>query len=334
MFMPQCQLPGSAQDASDAGTASSGASSTAAGAPPALNVPRGNPLQDLFTPQPQYPTAQSQANPQPAAPTAGELNPLKGLFTPQPQYQTPQATRNPDGQPPDGEVNHFKGFFTPANQWATPQTVLNPDAVPRNLIPERQLLWGTDEEKAALIRQHNLNTFGTEQPPQAVPSRPGPGHAALEEQGKTTAPKGKAATTAQKEKITPGQKQKPTAANKQVAKSTASAPEQGKAAEAEGQPAAIAAPKTASSTPGAQPSRLREALSLIASAQYEKSVELLDHVLSDKHDDAQAHYLKAVALVKMHRYKDAAAEYKDVMRLAPSDKIGALAHDGLAKIGL
>ena len=94
----------------------------------------GNPLKDLFTPQPQFVTPQTLMNPQPMAPKAGEANPLKGLFTPQPQYVTPQTLMNPEPNPPDGEINHLKGVFTAQPQFPTPQTLMNPHALPRYYV--------------------------------------------------------------------------------------------------------------------------------------------------------------------------------------------------------
>lgn len=97
----------------------------------------GNPLKDLFTPQPQFVTPQTLLNPQPQAPRAGEANPLKGLFTPQPQYVTPQTLLNPEPTPAAGELNHFKGVFTAQPQYPTPQTLMNPHPLPRYYVKER-----------------------------------------------------------------------------------------------------------------------------------------------------------------------------------------------------
>lgn len=97
----------------------------------------GNPLKDLFTPQPQYVTPQTLLNPQPTVPKSGEVNPLKGLFTPQPQYITPQTLLNPEPTPPAGEINHFKGVFTAQPQFPTPQTLMNPHPLPRYYVKER-----------------------------------------------------------------------------------------------------------------------------------------------------------------------------------------------------
>lgn len=126
---------------------------------PAQFPPLGNPLHDLFTPQPQYPTAQSLANPQPQAPVAGEINPLKGLFTPDLQFPTYQTVPNPVPQPPEGEPNHFKGLFTPQPQFATPQAIPNPDPVPRFFVPERLPQTKTNDSE-----QEPEGTAGTTEP--------------------------------------------------------------------------------------------------------------------------------------------------------------------------
>jgi len=97
----------------------------------------GNPLKDLFTPQPQFVTPQTLMNPQPAAPKSGEANPLKGLFTPQPQYVTPQTLLNPEPNPPEGEINHFKGVLLPNRSTSRRQTLMNPHALPRYYVKER-----------------------------------------------------------------------------------------------------------------------------------------------------------------------------------------------------
>lgn len=288
-----CQVPGSAQDSSD--SQSSAGAGTSTGAPFVLNVPRGNPLEGLFTPQPQYPGATSLMNPEATPPPAGELNPLKGLFTPQPQYVTPQALPNPDGRPPDGETNHFKGMFTPPNQWATPQTILNPHAEPRSLVPERQFLWGSDEDSAALLRQHFVNTYGSERSPQAVPEEKAAGGKGAKESSRQPTPKVKQSSVGP-EKTDP-------------AKPVSESPHE------------------------KQPSPLRDALSCMASSDYEKSVQVIDRFLLENPNDAQAHYLRAVALVKLRRYENAAAEYKQVLHIRPGDRLGDLARNGLKKLG-
>lgn len=265
---------------------------TTGGAPPALNVPRGNPLEGLFTPQPQFPTAQTLMNPQPPAPAPGELNPLKGLFTPQPQYLTPQATRNPQPQLPEGEVNHLKGVFTPPNQYATPHTLLNPQPVPRNFIPERQYLFGSDADRYSIWMQHNYNTFGTPFPPSPASAQ-------------TPTAKNKTAPTK------PEAKKKPVKTPSTKASPTAQA-----------EAAAAAAARNA----------MRQALESMHAGDNKKALDLLEHVVADRPGDAQARYLRAVALVNLKRYPEAQTEYSKVIEMSHDDQLTALARAGLHKI--
>jgi hypothetical protein len=305
LFVLNLPLPGTAQEAP---TVDSGN--------PVLNVPRGNPLQGLFTPQPQYPHAQSLLNPEPTPPAPGELNPLKGLFTPQPQFVTPQALKNPDGQPQDGEVNHLTGLFTPHNQWATPQTVLNPVSEPHHLIPERQFLWGTTEERTALYMQHKLNTsepdtYVRKQPPKVEKPQSGLGQIDAWSTDSRHRKMGGTGGIDGKNKITDS----PIRTTGEQLKTPPSKP------------------INKSGTSGEKQSPLAEALSLIALSRYDSALKLIDSILSKHPDDAQAHYVKAVALVKMRRYKDAADEYRTVLRIQPEDRVGNLARQGLKKIG-
>jgi hypothetical protein len=285
-------------------TADTGSNSSSQAAIPTLNVQRGNPLGSLFTPQPQFPTAQTIYPQQPAAPAAGELNPLKGLFTPQPQYMTPQAIPNQDGQPADGEVNHLKGMFTPNNQWATPQTVLNPQAVPKALVPERQLLWGSDEERKQLIRQHNMATFGSELPPERAGNSPPAIPPGKQDSGK----KQNALS-----KRPPGKSQPNSSNGALFTGTTAAAPSAADKESAE---------------------RLRGAITQMRAGKNEDAISTFDRILKDRPLNAEIHYLKAVALVNLRRYQEAAAEYKFVLNDAqPGDKLEDLAKTGLSKLG-
>lgn len=264
---------------------------TSDGAPFVLNVNRGNPLEGLFTPQPQYPKSHSILNPEATPPAPGELNPLKGLFTPQPQYPTPQTLVNPDGRPPDGEVNHLTGLFTPVNQWATPRTLLNPQSEPRHLIPERQFLWGQPEHRDALYREHHLNTYGKDV---LIPS--------AKEQVKPRLGPTDASSSAKKSKDLDNTKRPKLFFESHKSKEKPSSP-------------------------------ISEALFLIACSKYDLGLKAVDKILAMHPDDAQAHYVKAIALVKLRRYKDAAAEYRSVLRLQPTVHLGNLARKGLKKIG-
>jgi tetratricopeptide (TPR) repeat protein len=244
------------------------------------------------------------------------------VFTPQRQWSTPQTPQNPQAQPADGEVNHLKSVFTPPNQWSTPQTVLNPHAVPRGFVPERQVLWGTDDERNALLLEHRTNTLGAAAPPQVVPSTD------LSQQ-------------AQKRQAAAQQSKKAQAG----AKPTSKAPGGTKAASKESASATAAEPSKngliAPPNPVLQPSGgakedspLKMSLSLMRSGDNERSLQLLNHIIEEHPEDASAHYLKAVALVRTKQYQTAAEEYNEVIRLRPGSKMAIYAREGLTKIGL
>jgi len=290
----QSQVAAPAQDAT---STSDGGDASASSSGPVLNVPHDNSLEGLFTGQRQFPTAQTLTNPQPAAPAAGEINPLRRLFTPPNQWSTPQTVLNPDSQPPDGEVNHLKGVFTPGNTFATPQTVLNPHATPRNLVPERQFLWGGDDVRNSLLLQHAINTYGSATSSQDMPGAGTTQQAAKPPQSNTK--KGKAAPPPK----TPGTP----AAQKQT----------------------LAIPPAASN----EHSPLKMSLSLMRTGENEKSLQLLEQILREHPEDASAHYLKAVILVRMKQYKNAADQYNEVIRLNPGTQLSTYAREGLTKIG-
>jgi hypothetical protein len=288
----------SAQDSSSSASGQSTESGTG------LNVQRGNPLSGLFTPQPQYPTPQTIFNPEPKAPRPGELNPLKGLFTPQPQYPTAQTIRNGDGEPALGEVNHLKSVFTPPNQYATAQTVLNPQAVPRHFVPERQLLWGSEDVRNDLIKQHNLNTFGVEDPLlNPVPKNIGvlPGQTDVKPGGVTNGGKSE-----------PGQGGKSSVSFHGSTTTTETIFDETRKAKRE---------------------QLRDVLKMMAAKNNSAALKALAPMLKDDPENAQIHYLKAVALVNLHRYEEGGREYKTVLERSSSDQLSRLARVGLAKIG-
>jgi hypothetical protein len=97
--------------------------------------PNTNPLEGLFTPQPQYPTPQSHENP---TPNVEGTNPLGGIFntsgSASTNYNTPQT--------PNG-ANPLQGFFTGQPQYVTPQTQMNKDPVPLKEGP-----YGTEAKPA------------------------------------------------------------------------------------------------------------------------------------------------------------------------------------------
>jgi hypothetical protein len=286
---------------------------------PALDVKRGNPLEKLFTPPNQWSTPQTVLNPQPPAPDPGELNPLRNLFTPMVQWSTPQTLQNPQAGPPDGEVSHLKNVFTPPNQWSTPQTVLNPQAVPPSLVPERELLWGSDDRRNELLLEHRANTLGSASSPPAVLA---PGAVAEQTQKSAAQPK-KAQSAAKSASKAPD-------STKTSSKESAIVP-----AEPSKNGLTVPPPPVSQPAGGAKAdSPLKMSLSLMRSGDNERSLQLLNQIIGQHPADASARYLKAVALVRMKQYKAAAEEYNEVIRLSPGTRLSTYAREGLTKIGL
>lgn len=214
----------------------------------------GNPLKDLFTPQPQFVTPQTLMNPQPKHPASGESNPLKGLFTPQPQYLTPQTLINPEPTPPSGEINHLKGVFTAQPQYPTPQTLMNPHALPRYYVKER-------------LPDHFFE--------------------------KTT---------------------------------------KGKTADAQKGETQLGPAKTTDANTAGSNHPLRKAMLLINSNHEEDAIGLMDRLLVQMPGNYQAHYVRAVALVRLRRFADASEEYRTIMRFSPDLALRKLAQEGIARL--
>lgn len=214
----------------------------------------GNPLKDLFTPQPQFVTPQTLMNPQPKVPAAGEANPLKGLFTPQPQYVTPQTLMNPEPNPPSGEINHLKGVFTAQPQYPTPQTLMNPHALPRYYVKER-------------LPDHFFQKADA-------------GKSALGQKGETQ----------------------------------------------------LGPAKSSDANTAGSNHPLRQALLLINSNREQDAIGLMDRVLVQTPGNFQAHYVRAVALVRLRRFGAAGEEYRTIMRFSPDPALRKLAQEGISKL--
>lgn len=296
MDVPTAQTPSTVQEEhrdnnesadvarTEAGTASASSDASSTPADPETGVPglskenkkvleslkeifpvNGNPLKDLFTPQPQYITPQTLMNPQPAAPLSGESNPLKGLFTAQPQYPTPQTLMNPHPTPDAADPNHLKGVFTAQPQFPTPQTLMNSHPMPRYYVKERL-----------------PNEFFE---PIAASSK------SIKDKNPTNQNTAAAA-----------------AAAAQVAR------EHGDMA-------------------AATSNALRQAVQLINAAHETDAIGLLERVMVQSPNNYQAHYLKAVALVRMRRYGDARTVYKTILQSSADMALKRLAEEGLAKLG-
>lgn len=300
-------------------------------APAALDVPRGNPLEGLFTPQPQYVTPQTLTNPQPQAPPAGELNPLKGLFTPQPQYHTPQALPNPDGLPIHGEANHLKSVFTPNNQFATPQTIINPQPTPSSFVPERQLLWGTDDDKARLMKHHNMLNFGVEDPEM---------HQRRLFEMREQFEKQQLLLKQQQE----SQKKTPQGAKQTQPKESHAQPKNSAANKLNApQRQATTAPRPYLVPPpspetalkpadSASTIKLREALNMVRVGKNNEALNVLNNLIKESPSNAQAHYVKATVLVQLRQYEAAQESYRSAIKFGNDEALIGLAERGLTKL--
>lgn len=80
-------------------------------------------------------------------------------------------------------------------------------------------------------------------------------------------------------------------------------------------------------------SKFADVLFELSTGNYSSSVEKLDKILSKEPKNATAHYLKAIALVKLRNYTAAQTEYKLVLQLVPNTELAKKADAGLSKIG-
>ncbi len=77
---------------------------------------------------------------------------------------------------------------------------------------------------------------------------------------------------------------------------------------------------------------LKEALFLINSHQYEKSLETLNRLLIANSNNPNARYLRACVYVYLRRYQLAILDYQQVLKLAPNSDLGKRAAEGLKRI--
>lgn len=78
---------------------------------------------------------------------------------------------------------------------------------------------------------------------------------------------------------------------------------------------------------------LRSVVFNLRMGNYDTCLKDLNVLLITEPNNAEAHYLEAVALVGMRRYDEAAKQYKEVLNLQPQGKLATLATSGLAKLG-
>lgn len=77
---------------------------------------------------------------------------------------------------------------------------------------------------------------------------------------------------------------------------------------------------------------LREAISLMNSNHVQESIDLLNKEIKKTAVNPQAFYTRAVAYVKLRKYAEAAADYNQVLKLAPNGAMANLAKAGLGKL--
>jgi hypothetical protein len=115
------------------------------------------------------------------------------------------------------------------------------------------------------------------------------------------------------------------------------------AGEAKTQPAKKKAPakkgkkdnKAQQAAPPAPPpvyNPLKDALFNLNLGQYDAAIGIVDKLLQSDANNAEAHYVKAVALVYQQKFADAAYEYRKVMSISPNSELAARAEEGLKRV--
>lgn len=336
----------------------SGSSSAPADAPATPAPPEGNPLEGLFTPQPQYPTPQSQANPQPFVPQGNEENPIKALFNIQPQFPTPQNPGYATPEAPKNTENHLQGFFTGQPQYVTPQTPVNPQPVPKFLIPGFNTpggVWkpgmplpGEKKDSAQAQKEGGANSAAGAVAG-ADNEKTGKDADGKDKSGKDKngADKDKVAKDGKDSKDAKDKNDKDKADKEKSAADDKEKKDKGEVADKDGDKkdgdkkdsddknadAKDSDKKEAKVEPTLPYHPLREAIFLMNTGEYARSIAAIDAILKEQPHNAEAHYLKAVVLVAQRQYKSAGDEYRKVFALVPGTPLAGLAAEGLKKIG-
>jgi hypothetical protein len=290
-------------------------------------LPEGNPLSGLFTPQPQYPTAQTQANPQADVPDKYSANPVGGLFN-----VSAPADAN---KPPETTNNMLQGLLTGQTPFQTPQSQTNPNPQGQYTVPG----WGQpklDDLKKADI-PFKIDD-GSPKDPNDYPDRipdPKPAAATDGKDKKDAAAKddkdkdkkdAKDKDGKDKDKSKDDKDKTATDADKDKdADKTADADKDAKDKEDKGKEAA---------KPAGPYNVLKDAIALMNGGRTQQALIVLAAALKQNPLNAEAHYLAAVGCVQMRDYKMAADEYRVVLRLVPATQLASLAVEGLKKIGM
>lgn len=77
---------------------------------------------------------------------------------------------------------------------------------------------------------------------------------------------------------------------------------------------------------------LKKALAQIMLGKYDAGLTILNAYIEKNDKDAQAHYLKAVALVMLRQFSLARKEYGLVLKLSPGGELARRAEEGLKKL--
>jgi hypothetical protein len=309
--------------------------STGAGGQPLL--PEGNPLSGLFTPQPQYPTPQSQANPQADVPDKYSANPIGGLFN----VSAPKDAN----APPGGTNNMLQNLLTGQNPYQTPQAQQNQNPQPQAqyVVPGFGQAKLDELQKAGI--QYKVNDGAPKDPndyPDRIPD-PKPAADAGAEKKDATAAKDKDSKSDKdgKDKTAKDGKDKD-GKDKDKSKDdkdkTADKDKDGKdadkdkTADADKEKDAKDKDKEAQKPAGPY-NALKDAIALMNGGRTEQALAVLAAALKQNPLNAEGHYLAAVGFVTMRDYKMAADEYRLVLRLVPATQLASLAVEGLKKIG-
>ena len=93
----------------------------------------------------------------------------------------------------------------------------------------------------------------------------------------------------------------------------------------------MAKPKPVPQVPPPAYNPLKDALFNINIGQYQTSIDTLNKLLENDPNNAQAHYIKAVALVFLQKFTQACEEYRKVMAISPNSELSQRAEEGLKK---
>lgn len=204
---------------------------------------------------------------------------------------------NPQPSAPlHGETNPLKGLFTAQPQYPTPQTLMNPHPTPDASDPNHL--------KGVFTAQPQFPTPQTLMNPHPMPRY------------------------YVKERL-PNEFFEPIAASTKSVKDKNPTNQNTAAAAA----AAAQVAREGGDMAAATSNSLRQAVHMINAAHERDAIGLIERVIVQSPNNYQAHYLKAVALVRMRRYGDARIVYKTILQFSADMALKRLAEEGLAKLG-